>query len=89
VAYRPNTSIFLFQFKSPHQAVVAIISSDVACITKTACVIITADKHTGETHWLEREGQTLCLEAVSKLNFHYERLQFPLAVLSAQNSSST
>ena len=29
------------------------------------------------------------LEAVSKLNFHYERLQFPLAALSAQNSSST
>ena len=29
------------------------------------------------------------LEAVSKLNFRYDRLQFTLASLSAQNSSST
>jgi hypothetical protein len=28
------------------------------------------------------------LETVSKLNFHYKRLQFSLAALSAQNSSS-
>ena len=31
------------------------------------CVIIMADKHTSETHWREREGQTLC---VNEMDLH-------------------